>query len=459
MVDKTNHYWKNFVVACASAILLFIAFRAFKLDFLHSFTGFLWWLLVLVVFIVVMVILKAIFSWINTDEVINGVWGGVVLYCWAPIFNLPWAVNVWDALKAGSVYFIIGLIVLLWGYFFSRDRNKLNSVDNKHKNHLSFSDEHNTQVKNNTSWWQIPAIATFIILFFLYVNHFQNDLGPAIFGVLVFMMFLAVLTYKRVKNNFRKELTNSTVIPAKFDRAFLEFYVFAFIALVVLMGMIIATVQLLTSLLIINLGPTSIMFMLVAFMMIGYIFILYMPFSLYHQIVLMFDSNRSHKFWFYITLILIVTFILIGSLFLVTTFTPQTQLKFNMINGNQSIDFICGRPNMPLISEEIIPCTSSANITCIHMTYYLTDGQTINRNFTKLKVTFPEKVVRVEIVAMLDEKCDAMSEFSTDTNVYLLSRSQWEEQKKLFLSFFLGLFAVTFVTIPLAIKQLKDLFN
>ncbi|MHA1678021.1 MAG: hypothetical protein ACTSW3_04510 [Promethearchaeota archaeon] len=120
MSIKKNQYLQNFVVACAGGIGLAIVFLAFGLNVFHSLFDTLLWFGILIGFLIFLGILKFIFPWIKIRDLVDGIWIGIVLYCWSPIVTLPWKENVIDALKGSSVYFLIGLVILIIGYLYRR---------------------------------------------------------------------------------------------------------------------------------------------------------------------------------------------------------------------------------------------------------------------------------------------------------------------------------------------------
>ena len=115
---KKNPYLQNFIVTCAGAIGFSIVFLAFGLDIFHSLKAFFSYLAILIGFTLFVLLLKGIFKWVDMDEVVNGVWIGIALYCWSPIFTLSWLTNFWNALAGASIYFVIGLVILIAGYLF-----------------------------------------------------------------------------------------------------------------------------------------------------------------------------------------------------------------------------------------------------------------------------------------------------------------------------------------------------
>jgi len=120
MCIKKNQYLQNFVVACAGGIGFAIVFLARGLSVFHSLSDTLKWFGILIVFLIFLAVLKSIFSWVKIRDLVDGIWIGIVLYCWSPIVSLPWKENVRDALKGASVLFLIGVIILFIGYLYRR---------------------------------------------------------------------------------------------------------------------------------------------------------------------------------------------------------------------------------------------------------------------------------------------------------------------------------------------------
>lgn len=120
MNNEKNQYLRNFMVAVASSIGFAIVFLAFGLNIFQSFLHFLRWLIILTDFILFLILLKKIFYWINISDLVDGVWAGVVLYCFIPIAKLPWLDNFVDAVKGLTLYILIGVIILYTGYRFRK---------------------------------------------------------------------------------------------------------------------------------------------------------------------------------------------------------------------------------------------------------------------------------------------------------------------------------------------------
>jgi len=122
-IKKSSYLWK-FIVTCGVGIGFAIAFFMFGLDIFHSFSDFIKGVALLVGFALAMTLLKVVFSWIDTNDMIAGIQMGVVVRCWVPIFSLPWKLNFFSALKGAIVYFVFGSVILLLGYYISRKRKK-----------------------------------------------------------------------------------------------------------------------------------------------------------------------------------------------------------------------------------------------------------------------------------------------------------------------------------------------
>ncbi len=303
-----------------------------------------------------------------------------------------------------------------------------------------------------------------IIFFASYVYYFQNKFTASIIGAIIFLIFFAAMEYNTIKESLKKKLLNSdSKSSKKFDYYFFIFYIISVMTILFLLSIIILTLQILMPLLVFNIGPTVIVLILSIIMMAMYLFLLIAPFYLYHKIITLFNKKNKFKVWFVITLALMISFIVIGSLFLATIFTPQTYVILTVTANNQSAKLLCGIDNTPLIAENFIDCGQPTdnvkNISSINITYYLRDNSIITRNFNQQRITIPEKTARMDISIYLNSENNTITQLNGSTNIAIPTYSEREEQKKTFLTFLLGLFAVMFITIPLVIKQLRDLFN
>ena len=117
---KKNQYLQNFAVACAGGIGFAIVFLARGLRVFHSLFDTLKWFGILIGFLIFLSILKSKFSWIKIRDLVDGIWIGIVLYCWSQMVTLPWKENIIDALKGASALFIIGLVILFVGFLYRR---------------------------------------------------------------------------------------------------------------------------------------------------------------------------------------------------------------------------------------------------------------------------------------------------------------------------------------------------
>jgi hypothetical protein len=122
MDKKKNSYMRNFTVALATSVGFAMVFLAFGLNISQSVLQVGAWIIVLIDFIFFLILLKLIFSWIEVGDVVDGVWAGIVLYCWKPIITLPWSNNPLYALKGSILPVIIGLAILFVGYFYRRHK-------------------------------------------------------------------------------------------------------------------------------------------------------------------------------------------------------------------------------------------------------------------------------------------------------------------------------------------------
>jgi len=120
MCIKKNQYLQNFVVTCAGSIGFAIVFLAFGLKVFHSLFDTILWFGILIGFLIFLGILKLMFPWIKISDLVDGIWIGIVLYCWSQIVTLPWKEGVIEALKSASTYFIIGFLILFIGYLCRR---------------------------------------------------------------------------------------------------------------------------------------------------------------------------------------------------------------------------------------------------------------------------------------------------------------------------------------------------
>jgi hypothetical protein len=119
---RKGSYTQKFIVTCGVGIGFAITFFMFGLDIFHSFDDFITGVTVLALFSLAMVLLKIVFRWIDTNDLIAGVQMGIVVRCWTPMFKLPWRLNFLDSLGAALIYFVFGLVILLLGYFISRQK-------------------------------------------------------------------------------------------------------------------------------------------------------------------------------------------------------------------------------------------------------------------------------------------------------------------------------------------------
>jgi hypothetical protein len=115
---------RDFILTCGVGIGFAVTFFMFGLDIFHSLPDFIKGLSVLAGFTLIMILLKLVFRWMDMNDVIDGVQMGIVVRCWAPIFSLHWHDDFWFALKVAGIYFVFGMVILLIGYFLSRQRRK-----------------------------------------------------------------------------------------------------------------------------------------------------------------------------------------------------------------------------------------------------------------------------------------------------------------------------------------------
>ncbi|HYD03757.1 MAG TPA: hypothetical protein VEC16_05665 [Alphaproteobacteria bacterium] len=124
---RKNRYVHNAVVTCAGVAGYAVLFVIFGFDIFHSFDDLLIWTIVLFGILLAIILLEELLRKItrkrfDTDSIGDGLWVSIALYCWSQIGNIDWKTNFWDAIGASSVYFLIGAIVLVFGYIYAKSR-------------------------------------------------------------------------------------------------------------------------------------------------------------------------------------------------------------------------------------------------------------------------------------------------------------------------------------------------
>ena len=125
---KKYPYWQNFIITFTGAIAYAIAFLAIGLHFLNSFYDVLKWFGILIAYSFFMILITYVCRLLKIKDRINdimdGVWIGLVVYCWTPILPLFFNNTFYVALESSSLYFIFGLAILIRGHFDSKARRK-----------------------------------------------------------------------------------------------------------------------------------------------------------------------------------------------------------------------------------------------------------------------------------------------------------------------------------------------
>lgn len=121
MKIKKNSFLQNFVINFAGFVGTNLALLAFDLDIFGSMVDAITGLIIVADLLLVLYLVKLAFSWVDLDNIFDGIWIGVVLYCWAPIVGLIWESKEFSTFfYQSSMYLVIGLVVLTIGYFFRR---------------------------------------------------------------------------------------------------------------------------------------------------------------------------------------------------------------------------------------------------------------------------------------------------------------------------------------------------
>jgi hypothetical protein len=120
MSNINKNYFKNFLVAFGSGIGFAIAFLAFGLKFNKSIFYFFVILIYFVSFMIIFKLLCDLFNInIKINEVLDGVWGGLSLYCFSQIFTLSWSINFINAIKESIIFIIMSIVIFFFGMIFT----------------------------------------------------------------------------------------------------------------------------------------------------------------------------------------------------------------------------------------------------------------------------------------------------------------------------------------------------
>ncbi|MCK9544627.1 MAG: hypothetical protein M0R03_21610 [Novosphingobium sp.] len=123
-VDFKNNYWHNFMMIIVGIIGSKIAFLAWGLNIFNSCSELFGFLVILIIFVFFIFLLEIFFKGFKIQEFFDGLWIGVVVYCWKPIASLSWAEDWLLAIQNSSFYFIIGFIVLFLGYLYRKSSRR-----------------------------------------------------------------------------------------------------------------------------------------------------------------------------------------------------------------------------------------------------------------------------------------------------------------------------------------------
>lgn len=115
-MSRQKNYFNNLLVTFGSSIAFLIAFQTYGLEFTTSFTDFLTWLVWLLNFIGFIVIIKMIFPSIKINSILDGVWGGLIIWVLSPIFKFHFLTNIKIATVQSSIFILVAIILLILGY-------------------------------------------------------------------------------------------------------------------------------------------------------------------------------------------------------------------------------------------------------------------------------------------------------------------------------------------------------
>jgi hypothetical protein len=124
---RKNRYVHNAITTCAGVAGYAVLFVVFGFDIFHSFDDLLIWTMVLFGILLVIIFLEELLrkitrKRIDTDSIGDGLWVSIALYCWSQIGSIDWKADFNDAFGASLVYFLIGAVVLAFGYYYAKSR-------------------------------------------------------------------------------------------------------------------------------------------------------------------------------------------------------------------------------------------------------------------------------------------------------------------------------------------------
>lgn len=117
---SSGKYTRDLMIALFSFLALSITMRAFGKNICSLNSDFWLLLIILVDYLLFLIAVKIWFTSIEISDIYNGTWAGLVLYCWAPILDMDWLIDPLVSAQKSALFFLIGLIVAVIGFFLSR---------------------------------------------------------------------------------------------------------------------------------------------------------------------------------------------------------------------------------------------------------------------------------------------------------------------------------------------------
>lgn len=246
------------------------------------------------------------------------------------------------------------------------------------------------------------------------------------------------------------------------DRVLTGFIIFSSLAAISIYSIFILIMKLILNLLSIHLGlfSGSKLFVFTVFLIFSYI-ILIMPVIFWLKWISIYKKKVTNYHRIYVIIVTMLVFITIGCFFLSEVFKPTTRVQIPL-EGVLTLN--CENKNNPILVGSKTECYFSDNdFKLISGTIYfhLENGNILQNNITKdLKIYFPKDLANVELDTVVYNNIKNETRIlKGDTNLHILTFIEQKEEKSKFLSFFLGLLAIAFFTIPIAIKNILDIYE
>jgi hypothetical protein len=317
--------------------------------------------------------------------------------------------------------------------------------------------------KEQTIIWSFVGMIIFTII--AVVNKFEQMIQLGV--ILLYFIFILLMLLPDLRKQWESGKKDP---PISKNRAFWSFIVMTGIGVIIFCFICYLVIAVLSSVLGFIIGPEmAIIFILIGVSSLFFPLAILSPFYSFHVWQKALDRTSVIRPWVLATFAAIIVFVVVGVVFIglssdsgiqrMTAFSwglddPDDIVELSVVCNSMHEDYI--------MAGHRVDCHySPENYSVVQgiVYYFLESGQVQINNFTDEALYPPKDLTHMRFKVLVETENHTIVTLEGGTNVNFPSRDDLEKHKQRLENFLLGLLAVAFFTIPLAIKTISDLWN